>query len=183
MPSKLVEDVAFPAGDAAGQCDAHQLASAFSELRRFERVLEEHRDRERANATRYGRERTGDGLDTGMDVAEHERATPLEGLPALRAGREEALHDSRVVDAGRAYVDHRCPRLHEVRRNKRGSTERGDQDVSLPSNTWEIVRSRVAHGNRGMPMQQQQCHRFANDVAATDDDGAGARDRNARSIE
>ncbi len=34
-----------------------------------------------------------------------------------------------------------------------------------------------------MAVQQQQCHRFADDIAAADDDGARSGDRNALALE
>ena len=53
-------------------------------------------------------------FDFGVDVADDQRATPLERLVPLRSRREQALDRGAVLDLRRADVDHRRARLHEL---------------------------------------------------------------------
>ena len=106
--AKLLEDVALAGRDAAGQCDLSIMWLTLREpsrrgcarsryLRRANRVLQQHRDRQRADAAGHRRQRAGDLLDVGMHVAEHQRARAAR-TPSRRfePGREQALDDAAV---------------------------------------------------------------------------------------
>ena len=47
----------------------------------------------------------------------------------------------------------------------------GDQDIGATGVESEVCRQRMADGDRGAGLQQQHCHRFADDVRAADDHG------------
>ena len=68
-------------------------------------------------------------------------------------------------------VDDDSPRLHHAGCDEPGSTRRHHENVRLAGHRAQIGGSRVADGDRGAPLQEQQCHRFADDVAAADYDG------------
>ncbi len=61
--------------------------------------------------------------------------------------------------------------------------DRRHQDVGLAADRRQVRRPRVADGHGGVAVQQQQRHRLADDVAAADDDGVRAGDRDALALE
>ena len=97
-----------------------------------QRVLEQHRDRQRADAAGHRRQRAGDLGDVGMHVADDRRCpscrtSPRRGLPAPNS----STHLSRDRQRIDADVDHRRAGLDEVRRHERRPADRRDQDVGL----------------------------------------------------
>ena len=77
------------------------LPAAFEpSARRRERVLQQHRDRQRTDAAGHRRQRAGDLRDVRMHVADDERAALLERLAPLRSRREQLLDDRAIASTG-----------------------------------------------------------------------------------
>ena len=53
-----------------------------------------------------------------------------------------------------------------------------DEDVCASRVVFEVLRLRVAHGDGGVPLQEQQRHRLADDIAAADHYRVPAGNRN-----
>ena len=119
----------------------------------------------------------------GVYVAEHQRAAAREGLTPLRIDWKQTIHDCRILDARRPDINHRGAWLDEISSDEPRPPDRGDKNVALASDPRQVDGSRVADRDRRMPLQQQQRHRFAHDVAAADDDRAGPGNGNPRSIQ
>ena len=58
-----------------------------------------------------------------------------------------------------------------------------DQDFRFPGDRGEIHRPRVAEGDRGVGVQQEQCHGLADDVRPSHDHCTTALDLDAFAIE
>ncbi len=97
--------------------------------------------------------------------------------------RKQPLHRRAIAHVRRPH-SHDCrARLHEGGRHETRTADRRDEDVRLRRHPRQIHGPRVTDRHRRVPVQQQQRHRLADDVAAADDDGAHAGHRNLRSLE
>ena len=109
-----------PAGtDAAERTEepdaGKNLTSSFARFGRDDHVVQQHRDRERADAAGHRRDRAGDLRHRGVDVADDERAVLLEDGAPRGTFRIERFDQRRVGDAIDADVDHRRAGLDEIR--------------------------------------------------------------------
>ena len=59
----------------------------------------------------------------------------------------------------------------------------GQTDVGLRRDRRQVLRLRMTDGDSGVAREQQQRHRLADNLAAANDDRAGAGDRDLLSIE
>ena len=124
--------------------------------------MQQHGDGHRADPARNRRDRRGDGFDGGeVDVADH-----LAGLIAVDAD----------VDDDRAGLDIvGCDHLRLADGN--------DQDVGLAADCRQVDGAGMGHRDGRVLAQHQLGDRFADDVAAADDDAALALDGQLVSLE
>ena len=115
---------------------------------RRQRVLEQHRDRQRADAAGHRRQRAGD-LGDRRDARRRRRASRAARTRRAASSPAGTARSTiaRSVDRGCADVDDRRARLDEVRRDERRPADRRHQDVAprarprgrSPVREWQIV--------------------------------------------
>ena len=127
----------------------HEVTAAVA--RAANGVLQQARDRHRADAARHGRHRRRELGGIRVDVADE---------PGFRPVHAD-------VDDHRARLDH-------VRRHERGHPDGGDEHVGVERVPLQIARVRVAERHGRVRLLQQVGHRLADDVAAADHDRARA---------
>ncbi|MNJ54727.1 hypothetical protein D3C77_501830 [compost metagenome] len=76
-----------------------------------------------------------------------------------------------VIKAVHPYVNHDRSRLHIGSIHKVSPADRHNEDIGLLRQLLHVRRAGMAHRNRCILALQQQGHRLADDIAATDDDG------------
>ena len=151
-------------------------------LRSGNSVLEQHRDRQRADPAGHRRQRAGDLRDRRVHVADDDRAAAVEVCEPRRSRLEQPRAPSRRSVTGRdPDVDDRGARLDECRRDEPRPADRRDENVGRRRDRGEIRRLRVADRDRRVALEQQHRHRLSDDLAAADDDRVRARDRDRRS--
>ena len=108
-------------------------------------------------------------------------AAPLEPLETRPF--EEHPGQGRVFDSVHADVHHHGARLHVVGPDDARPPNRRHQDVGLSGHRGEVRRAGVSHGDGGIGVQQEEGHRLADDVAASDDHRPATRDLDAAAVE
>lgn len=125
-------------------------------------VAQQHGDRQRANATRNGRDIAGD----------------------LAHRLEVDIPDQLLVDAVDPHIDHHRSRFDHLGRNQSRATDSGDQNVSRASDRGQVATLRVTDGDgrigilcskADIALHEHISERFADNVAASDDDDMFAR--------
>src|SRR5215813_4278920 len=129
---------------------------------RGQRVLQEHRHGEQADAA-------GDGRHAGRAL--------LDGLEVDVAGELAGLQ---AIDA---HVDHPRAVLHHVTRDHARTAGGHAQHVRATRVLGEVPCARVAHRHGRMAREQQLGERLAHQARASDDDGFGALELHAVVIE
>ena len=100
--------IRLPGRNPAGQRDAQHGSRRPARLRGDDRVLEQHRDRQRADAARHRRQRAGDFRDGRMHVADDDRAAAIEVAPAAASRLKQSRRDQGSIgDRADADVDDR----------------------------------------------------------------------------
>src|SRR5581483_7545932 len=92
---------------------------------RAERIAHQHRDRQRADAARYGRDRARDVGDLGMHVADENRAVLLEHRDATMSRRIQPFDGRPIRDAIDPDVDDDRAWLDEVLCHHRRAADGG----------------------------------------------------------
>ena len=133
-----------------------QQAAATAVAGRSNRVLQEHRDRHRADASRHRRDEGGALDGAGIDVADEPCAVRF--MPTSTTA-EPLLTISGATIPRRARGD--------------------DEHVGVERVRGEVGGARVADRHGRVRLQEQVRDRLADDVAAADDDGARALERDA----
>ena len=118
-----------------------------------------------------------------MNVAHRQRSPALERFASSGPGGIDAFDRLTIADCGDADVDDCGARLHELRGDEGGAADRGHEDVGLSRDGTQVRRARMTNRDGGVAMQQEQCHRFADDIAPAEHRGARAGDRHVRSLE
>ena len=118
-----------------------------------------------------------------MHVAAQHPASPVERGDLLRTGAEEGDHPVPIRQGIGADVDHRRARLDEVGGHDGRTTHRRDQHVGPGRDPRQVDGPGMADRDRGVAVQQQHCHRLADDVAAADDDRLAALDLDTASFD
>src|SRR6476660_4291301 len=118
-----------------------------------------------------------------MHVADDERSLPLEYFAALRSDGEQTINHGSIRYLGGPDVDYSRARLDERGRHESRPADRGDEDVPFRSDARQVHRSRVADRDGRVAMQEKECHRLPNDVAAPDDDGMRTGNLDSRSFQ
>jgi len=114
--------------------------------RSYHGVAHEHRTRHRAHATRHRRDRRRERFHGGeINVAHHALV--------------------RAVDAD---IDHDGPRLHIRGIDHLRPADRSHEQVCSAAHRGKVTRARVTYGDRGVGLQQQECHGLADDRRAAD---------------
>ena len=98
-----------------------------------ERVLQQHRDRQRADAAGHGRQRAGDLRDRrdARRRRQPSRASANVVEPRRARAEDASRRAPRSLDRRRADVDDGGARLDELARDEPGPADRRDQDVGL----------------------------------------------------
>ncbi len=99
--------------------------------------------------------------------------------PAANSRSIVARSSTRVVPTSTTVA----PGLTNCRGDERRPPQRRHENVGLAGHLRQVHRARMADRHGGVPVQQQQGHRLADDVAPPDDDRPRARDRDLRSLQ
>src|SRR5205807_6412131 len=83
-----------------------------------------------------------------------------------------------VGDFVRADIDHGGAGFEPVGLDVASFAHGGDDDVRAADDAGKIARFGMADGDSSVGVHEEQRHRFANDVAAAEDDGVGSLDGN-----
>ena len=147
-------------------------------------ILKQHRDRQRTDAAGHGRQRARDLGDRRMHVADRDRAAAIEVVQPLRARAERSARRRRALDSRLIPTSTTvAPGLTKSGVTNAGRPSAATRMSASAARLRQIDRPRVADRHRRVPVQQQQRHRLPDDVAAADDDGARAGDRDPRPFE
>ena len=84
-----------------------------------------------------------------------------------------------IIDAD---INDRRPFANVLGFNKSGTAYRRDNNVGLACNRRQIGRPRMADRYGCVLLKKEHRHRFTDDIAAADDHGVLARDRNVRPL-
>ena len=183
---KDARDYGFAAGDSAGEADGqHELgegsggsAQSAAKARCSDGIAHEHGDGERADAAGNGSERAGDLRDIGMDVADDGGGVFAEFFEAVGKVAEDFGGLLRVGDAIDADVNDGGSGLHIIGFDKGGAADGGDENIGITQVLLQVARLGMADGDSGIGLNEQQRHGLAYNVAAADDHGVCAFDRN-----
>jgi len=122
---------------------------------RVDRVRQEHGDGEGSDSSGYGRVGGSNfGGRGGIDIANE---------PAF-AGMKTIHTD----------VDYGSSRFDEIGGDERWTTDGGYQNIGAAGLFGQVRRLRMTDGDGGVGVKQEQRHRFAHDVATSNDDGVFA---------
>jgi len=146
---------------------------------RFDGVAHEHGDGHGADAAGDGSEGAGNVDRGGMDVADEGAAFGAKFCEAVGEVLKKALGFFRVGDAIGANVDDGSAGLDPAGLHEAGFAHGGDDDISAADNIGEIARLGMADGDGGVGVHEEKGHGLANDVAASEDDGVGAFERDS----
>jgi len=113
-----------------------------------------------------------------MNVANKNRTFFAELGEALRKIFEERFGFGGVGDFVCADVDDGGAGFEPIGLHVACFAHGGDDDVRAVYDFRKIARLGMADGDGGVGVHEEQCHRFANDIAAAEHDGVGAFDGN-----
>src|SRR5215469_4421620 len=144
----------------------------------FDGVAHEHGDGHWTDPAGNGSEGASGVYSVGMDVANQHAALGCKFSEARGKVGEQALGFNRIGDFVGPDVDDRSAGLNPLGLDKTGASDGGDEDVGVTDDFGKFARFGMADGDGGVGVEEQESHRFANDVAAPEDDGVGTFDRN-----
>ena len=128
-------------------------------------VLQQHRDGQRTDSARHGRQRSGDLGYLRMDVTDDQGASPFERLAPLRSCGEESLDDRAVSHLSCPDVHDRRARPDEVARHEGGTCRSPRQGYPPGAPTcgrsavfeWQIVTVRMTVQQQRAPSACPRC--------------------------
>src|SRR5882724_6026212 len=154
------------------------LEVSAAELGSFYRVAHEHGDGHGADAAGNRSERAGSVDRIGVHVT-NEHGTLLAKF--LKTCREIAQQGVGLFCVGNficADIDDCGARANPVGLDVAGFAHSRDDDIRPANDAGEVASFGMAGGDGGIGVHKQKRHRFANDVAAAEDDGVGALNLN-----
>ena len=119
---------------------------------------------------------------SGCTSPDNDVAALVELLP-VGVVTEELFDAGPLGDPVDTDIDHGGARPNEILGDHGIAADGDDEDVRPSADAGQVLRAGVADGDRGVPMHEQRGHRFADDLAATDDDGVLPRDLDTGAIE
>ena len=111
-----------------------------------------------------------------MHVANEDGTFFAEFLEARWKIAEQIFGLRGVGDFVGAHIDHCGAGIDPIGGDEAGLAHGGDNDVGATHDVGEIARFRMANGNGGVGVHEQERHGFANNVAAAENDSVGAFD-------
>src|SRR5712671_931220 len=154
------------------------LELSATELGGFYRVAHEHGNGHGADAAGNRSERAGSVDRVGVHVT-YEHGTLLAKF--LKTSREFAQQGPGFLYLGDficSDIDDSGAGSNPVSLYVAGFAHSRDDDIRPADEAGEVASLGMADGDGGIGVHQQQGHRFANDVAAAEDDGVGALNLN-----
>src|SRR5437763_6814151 len=142
-------------------------AGAAPQLHRLDSIAHQHGDGERADAAGHRRERAGNLGDFRMHIAHQGAAILGECLRPLRIAGEEFFQFGATGDLVYADVNHGGARMDQIASDHAGAADGSHQNLGSAADRLKIARLGVTNRHRGIGVQQQHGHRFADDVAAS----------------
>ncbi len=151
----------------------HPRASATessAQLRRRDRVRHEHRNCQRPDTARNGRESAGDVGNFRVHVSDQHRALALEEPAARMTFVKDRSRHHRIHDQIDADVDHGRSRPDERTSHKTGPAERCHENVAGRGNLRQILRAGMTDRHSRVAVKEEHRHGLPHDVAAPDHD-------------
>jgi hypothetical protein len=149
-----------------------------SRKRGIDGIAHQHGDGQRADSARHRSDRSGNARDIRMHVADKRGSLFAERGQPLRKMREEIFRPRGIADAIDAHVNHRRARTHKIRRHHSRAAQRRHHDVCAANYFRQIARLRMANRHGSVRVHQQQRHRLAHNIAASQHRGVRAFQRN-----
>src|SRR5712692_4845138 len=181
-PVRPSRSISLRLSRASGRLRGGKFGRRAAEAGGFHGIAHEHGDGHGADATGNGCECTGSIDRVRMDVADERAAFNAEFFEAVWKVLEKARRFLGISDAVGANVDDggagpACHgRLDPVSLHVCGFAHGGDDDIGAAENIGEVARFGMADRDGGVGVHEEKSHRFADDVAAAEDDGVGAFD-------
>src|SRR5882757_5394502 len=150
------------------------LEVSAAELGRFYRVAHEHGNGHGADAAGNRTERAGGVGRIGMHVTNEHGTLLAKFLKTCREIAQQGFGFFRVGYLIGANIYDRGARTNPVGLDVAGFAHSRDDDIRPADDAGEVASFGMADGDGGIGMHEQKRHRFANDVAAAEDDGVGA---------
>src|SRR5882762_9832076 len=154
------------------------LELSAAELGGFYRVAHEHGNGHGSDAAGNRSERAGSVDRIGVHVTNEHGTLLAKFLKTSREIAQQGLGLFCVGDFICADIDDYGARANPVGLDVAGFAHSRDDDIRPANDAGEVASFGMADGHRGICMHQQKRHRFANDIAAAEDDGVCALDLN-----
>src|SRR5437763_10475663 len=152
-------------------------------LRSRQRVFQQERNGQRPDTAGHRGQRARDLGNGRMHVADDDRAALRQRLEPRRAVAEQLLDDGAIPYWRGPHVDDGGAWLHEIPGDEAWPPDRCHENVASRGDRWQVRRLRMTDRYGGVALQKQHGHRFTDDLAAADDDGVAAANRDARAVE
>ena len=168
---------------AGGRLRCRKFWGGAAEAGGFYGVAHEHCNGHGADAAGDGRERASDMDGVWMNVADEGAAFGAEFFETVWKILEQALGFFGIGDTVGADVNDRGagpPRrggFYPVGFDVAGFAHGGDDDIGAAEDIGQVARFGMADGDGGVGVHEEKRHGFADDVAAAEDHGVGAFDR------